>query len=55
MFNDMNFQDIGYLIKFTCPVDLIVKDPDGLIIGKDINEIPDAYYCELDLILNNIE
>jgi hypothetical protein len=36
-------------IKTTCPVDILVTDPDGLSIGKDINEIPGASYKELHL------
>jgi len=31
------------------PVDLIVTDPDGLIISKEVNEIPGATYIEVDL------
>jgi len=31
------------------PVDLIVTDPDGLTISKEVNEIPGATYIEVDL------
>ena len=33
----------------TCPVDLAVVDPDGLVINKNTNEIPGATYIETDL------
>lgn len=33
----------------TCPVDLIIKDPDGLIISKQLKEIPGATYSERDI------
>jgi PKD repeat protein len=33
----------------TCPVDLIVTDPDGLIIDKRSSQIPGATYTEVDL------
>ena len=31
-------------IRATCPVDLVITDPDGLTIDKDSSEIPDAIY-----------
>jgi len=31
------------------PVDLIVTDPDGLTVSKEVNEIPGATYIEVDL------
>jgi len=31
-----------------CPVDLVVIDPDGLVLGKERNEIPDGVYGEFD-------
>lgn len=31
-----------------CPVDLIVSDPAGRILSKDINEIPNAFYENSD-------
>ncbi|MEE8470338.1 MAG: PKD domain-containing protein, partial [Dehalococcoidia bacterium] len=39
------------LIQFTIysPVDIVVTDPDGLSISKDLNEIPGAGYAEIDL------
>jgi uncharacterized protein YycO len=36
-----------------CPVDLIVRDPAGRILSKDINEIPNAFYEESDFNDNN--
>ncbi len=30
------------------PADIIVEDPDGLIISSDVNEIPGATYIEID-------
>lgn len=30
------------------PADIIVEDPDGLIISSDVNEIPGATYTEID-------
>ncbi|MHA2214421.1 MAG: NosD domain-containing protein [Candidatus Hodarchaeales archaeon] len=32
-----------------CPIDLIITDPEGLLISKDANEIPRAFYIEVDL------
>ncbi|MFA5056089.1 MAG: PKD domain-containing protein [Dehalococcoidia bacterium] len=31
-----------------CPVDMIITDPDGLTISKEINQIPGAIYSEED-------
>ena len=31
------------------PIDIIVTDPDGLTISKEVNEIPGATYIEVDL------
>jgi len=31
-----------------CPVDLIVTDPEGLVVSKQLNEIPGATYLEYD-------
>jgi hypothetical protein len=36
-------------VQTTCPVDLVVTDPDGLIISKSANEIPNATYFEEDV------
>jgi len=35
-------------IILRCPTDMVVTDPDGLIIGKDSNQIPGAVYLEDD-------
>jgi len=32
-----------------CPVDLIIRDPAGRTLSKDINEIPNASYEEIDV------
>ena len=39
----------GLNIKAMSPVDLIVIDPDYLVISKDFSEIPNAVYMEIDL------
>jgi len=31
------------------PVDIVVTDPEGLTISKQLNEIPDATYIEIDI------
>jgi hypothetical protein len=36
------------IIQGRCPIDLIVTDPDGLCVGKDIRGIPWAYYLKED-------
>lgn len=36
-------------IQASCPVDLVVTDPEGRMIGKDGSEIPFARYIEEDL------
>jgi peptidoglycan/xylan/chitin deacetylase (PgdA/CDA1 family) len=33
----------------TCPVDLIITDPDGLVLSKQENQIPGASYEEADI------
>ncbi len=38
----------GLTVTAYSPVDFIVTDPDGLIISKEINEIPGAIYTETD-------
>lgn len=38
----------GLSVKTTCPVDLVVIDPDGLVISKEYSEIPEALYIEED-------
>jgi len=37
------------MITATCPVDLIVTDPESLMINKTSNEIPNAIYIEADV------
>jgi PKD repeat protein len=39
----------GLVIKAMSPVDLVVIDPDYLVISKEFNEIPNAVYMEKDL------
>ena len=39
----------GMNIKTTCSVDLVVIDPEGLIISKELNQIPGAIYIESDI------
>ncbi|RJS72026.1 hypothetical protein CW714_05050, partial [Methanophagales archaeon] len=53
---NLGFNSIIATVKFeplilvaTSPVDLIVKDPDGLIINKTSTEIQNASYNEVDL------
>jgi len=48
MFNDLNYQDIDLSVFTKSPVDIIVMDPDGLTISKQVNEIPGAIYSEVD-------
>lgn len=40
-----------YAASFTahCPVDLILTDPDGLVVSRTENQIPDAMYDKWDL------
>ena len=38
----------GITVRTTCPVDLVVTDPDGLVITKEFSEIPEAVYIEED-------
>ena len=40
-------KSIRFVLK--CPVDMEIMDPDGLIISKQINEIPGAVYKETDI------
>jgi PKD repeat protein len=39
----------GMTVKSTCPVDLVITDPDGFAITKEFCEIPEAIYIEEDL------
>lgn len=32
-----------------CPIDLVITDPDGLVLSGSQNEIPGAIYAELDI------
>jgi len=38
----------GLSVLATCPVDLIIIDPDYLVISKEYSEIPEAVYIEED-------
>jgi len=38
----------GISIKATCPVDLVVIDPEYLVVSKEYSEVPDALYIEED-------
>jgi len=40
-------------IRGQCPIELVVTDPDGLMISKTLNEVPGALYTELDPNGNN--
>ena len=41
---------VGYLsVHLKCPADIVVTDPEGRSIGKNVNEIPNATYTETDL------
>jgi len=39
----------GISLYLCSPADMIVTDPDGLTIGKELNEIPGATYTEIDI------
>lgn len=39
----------GITLDLLSPVDVVVTDPDGLIISKEVNEIPGATYNEIDI------
>jgi hypothetical protein len=41
--------DPGIMITTYSPVDILVRDPDGLIISKEINEIQNASYHEINI------
>ena len=47
-FNDNYFGE-PIVVSSYSPIDIIVTDPDGLIISKQLNEIPSAWYSEIDL------
>jgi len=38
----------GITVKATCPVDLVVLDPDWLVTSKEFSEVPDTVYIEED-------
>lgn len=40
------------LIQVACPVDLLVSDPDGLVIDKSSGSVPGTIYAELDFNLD---
>jgi len=40
---------IGIIMYLCSPADMIVTDPDGLIISKELNQIPGATYEEVDV------
>lgn len=35
--------------KLTCPASLIVTDPEGFTVKKDVTEVPDMVYLEFDI------
>jgi len=37
------------VFKLFCPVDMVVTDPDGRVINKQENEIPEAVFFEYDM------
>ena len=39
----------GLSVKATCPIDLVVTDPEDLIITKEFSQISEALYIEEDL------
>ncbi|MCK4365671.1 MAG: hypothetical protein KAW45_06445 [Thermoplasmatales archaeon] len=47
--SDFIIPDPDAFINLECPVSLSVLDPDNLLINKFVNEIPGAFYNELDL------
>ena len=47
-FND-NYFGRPIEVRSYSPIDIIVTDPDGLIASKQLNEIPSAWYSEIDL------
>jgi parallel beta-helix repeat protein len=40
---------LDFQIAGSCPIDLIITDPDGLVLDKDIWEVPGMYYSEYDI------
>lgn len=48
MFNDLQYEEISLIVRTQSPVDMVVTDPDGLRISKQLNEIPGAIYSEVD-------
>ena len=43
------FEEKGLTFANYSPIDIVVTDPDGLRISKQVNEIPGATYSEIDL------
>lgn len=41
--------DFWILYHLCSPADMVVTDPDGLIISKELNQIPGAAYVEIDI------
>jgi len=39
----------GITVTSYSPVDMVITDPDGLVISKQLNEIPGAVYIEVDM------
>jgi hypothetical protein len=44
-----HFDESGLIVTAYSPVEIVITDPDGLTISKQVNEIPGASYTELDL------
>ena len=40
---------VSLVATLACEVDMVVTDPDGLMVGKNINQITGASYTEVDL------
>ncbi|MFZ2070274.1 MAG: NosD domain-containing protein, partial [Halobacteriota archaeon] len=48
-YEDRSKKAKSLIISAHCPVNLIVEDPDGLVVTKNISEIPSASYFEIPL------
>jgi len=48
-YEDRSKKAESLIISAHCPIDLVIEDPDGLSISKDVSEIPTASYFELPL------
>jgi len=42
------WREPNFFVLVLCPVDLIITDPQGLTISKDLNQIPGALYLQDD-------